>query len=47
MNGFSIRDHDKYSVARGADGQPAIKTEGVAFRQHKDAYSAECRATLQ
>jgi len=47
VNGFPIQDYYKFSVVKGVDGQPAIKTEGVVFRQHKDAYSAECKATLQ
>ncbi len=32
---------------KGPSGAPAIKTEGVVFRQHKDAYHAECKAALQ
>lgn len=46
VNGFPIQDYYKFSVVKGADGQPAIKTEGVVFRQHKDAYHGECKATL-
>ncbi len=47
VNGFPIQDYYKFSVVKGADGQPAIKTEGVIFKQRKDAYYAECKATLQ
>jgi len=47
VNGFPIQDYYKFSVIKGAGGQPAIKTEGIVFRQHKDAYHGECKARLQ
>jgi len=47
VNGFPIQDYYKFSVVKGPSGAPAIKTEGVVFKQHKDAYYAECKATLQ
>ena len=47
INGFPIQDYYKFSVVKGPDGAPRIKTEGVVFKQHKDAYSADCKATLQ
>ena len=47
VNGFPIQDYYKFSVVKGPGGAPAIKTEGVVFKAHKDAYHGECRATLQ
>jgi branched-chain amino acid transport system substrate-binding protein len=47
INGFPIQDYYKFAVVKGADGAPTIKTEGVVFRQHEDAYHAECKATLR
>jgi len=47
VNGFPIQDYYKFSVVKGPGGAPAIKTEGVVFKQHKDAYHGECKATLQ
>lgn len=47
VNGFPIQDYYKFSVVKGPGGAPAIKTEGVVFKAHKDAYHGECKATLQ
>lgn len=47
VNGFPIQDYYKFSVVKGPGGAPAIKTEGVVFRAHKDAYHGACKAALQ
>jgi branched-chain amino acid transport system substrate-binding protein len=47
VNGFPIQDYYKFSVVKGASGALSIKTEGLVFRQHKDAYHAECKASVQ
>jgi len=45
LNGFPIQDYYKFTVVKGADGVPMIKTEGVVFKQHKDAYFKDCKNT--
>lgn len=44
VNGFPIQNYYKFSVVKGADGAPQIKTEGLIFKDHKDAYGGECSA---
>lgn len=43
VNGFPIQDYYKFSVVKGPGGAPAIKTDGVVFKAHKDAYHKDCR----
>jgi hypothetical protein len=47
VNGFPIQDYYKFTVIKDANGAPAIKTEGVVFKQHKDAYHGDCKAAVQ
>ena len=43
INGFPVQDYYRFSVAKNPAGVPTIKTEGVVFKQHKDAYSKDCK----
>ena len=42
-NQHPIQDWYALKVEKGADGKPVIKTVGEVFKDHGDAYSAECK----
>ncbi|MHA1536986.1 MAG: ABC transporter substrate-binding protein [Alphaproteobacteria bacterium] len=47
VNGMPIQNLYKREVLAGADGKPYIKTSGVVFINHKDAYANKCRRSEQ
>ncbi|MER8387057.1 ABC transporter substrate-binding protein [Mesorhizobium sp. M1380] len=42
-NQHPVQDWYALKVEKGADGKPVIKTVGEVFKDHGDAYSAECK----
>jgi len=46
-NGIPIQNFYKREVLAGADGKPYIKTAGVVFINHKDAYAKNCKRSEQ
>lgn len=42
-NQHPIQDWYALKVEKGADGKPVIKTVGEVFKDHGDAYSADCK----
>jgi branched-chain amino acid transport system substrate-binding protein len=42
-NQHPIEDWYALKVEKGADGKPVLKTVGTVFKDHGDAYSAECK----
>ncbi len=47
VNGMPIQNFYKRVVLAGADGKPFIKTVGVVFVNHKDAYAKDCKKSEQ
>ncbi len=47
VNGMPIQNYYKREVLAGPGGKPYIKTAGVVFINHKDAYGKKCKRSEQ
>jgi len=43
VNHFPIQNYYKQTVVAGPDGKPSIRTDGIVFANHKDAYYGKCK----